>query len=591
MRRNNKSFLNPTDLDATIHNIRGGGILASKSDLNLREAVFAAGCVMLMSAAKGDVAAVTKNVQDGVCDVNFRDYDRRTALHVAASEGKLEMVRYLIAAGAKVNRSDRWGGSPLDDALRHRHPEVAKYIRSKGGRTGNADKSTSLITAASEGDVEEVMMLVEDDINVNIGDYDKRTALHLAAGEGKVEVLKYLVENGADVNCEDRFGGRPLDDAMANVHKECADYLRQRGAKHGKNASAKDMGKLRGGLDESESGHELDVSKSMTIDSMKVEWTDLEMIDKIGAGEFGEIYKCRWRGSLVAAKCVKSAKIRATWSRPEETDELKQSMSQSSKDAALNDFRVETAILRQLRHPNICMLLGYSNTKDFEVMISELMKCSLLDVFSAHRVQGTRLKFKTQLRYAIELAKGMNYLHTCKPPILHRDLKPANLLIDFKDTLKISDFGLAKLRPQKGSKDDKETDKFIMTGETGSYRFMAPEVFRHEEYNETVDIYSFAMIFYNLLAGYAPWPSWNGVKAVTSAAMEGARPNIPREWDQQLATLLKKCWNENPKVRPRFMDVLEELNSYHQIIFKKTVDESTGDNVGGVQAGCECLIS
>ena len=49
---------------------------------------------------------------------------------------------------------------------------------------------------------------------------------------------------------------------------------------------------------------------------------------------------------------------------------------------------------------------------------------------------------------ATALAQGMNYLHTCKPPILHRDLKPANLLLDFSDTLKVSDFGLAKLRPE-----------------------------------------------------------------------------------------------------------------------------------------------
>jgi serine/threonine protein kinase len=155
------------------------------------------------------------------------------------------------------------------------------------------------------------------------------------------------------------------------------------------------------------------------------------------------------------------------------------------------DFRIETQILSQLRHPNICMMLGYSATKDFEVMISELMQCSLLDVFNAHRVNGTKMTKKKQLRYAIELCKGMNYLHTCKPPILHRDLKPANLLLDFRDTLKVTDFGLAKIRPEKKMDADStmETDKFIMTGETGSYRFMAPEVFRHEEYNEAVDVY------------------------------------------------------------------------------------------------------
>ena len=74
---------------------------------------------------------------------------------------------------------------------------------------------------------------------------------------------------------------------------------------------------------------------------------------------------------------------------------------------------------------------------------------------------------KLQIVYAEQLAQGMNYLHTCKPPVIHRDLKPANLLIDHSGVLKISDFGLAKVRP-----DPKmlENTKFVMTGETGSYR-------------------------------------------------------------------------------------------------------------------------
>jgi serine/threonine protein kinase len=65
---------------------------------------------------------------------------------------------------------------------------------------------------------------------------------------------------------------------------------------------------------------------------------------------------------------------------------------------------------------------------------------------------------------------------------MHRDLKPANLLIDFSGVLKVSDFGLAKLRPTPTK--EKDPNKVFMTGETGSYRFMAPEVFRHEDYDE-----------------------------------------------------------------------------------------------------------
>ena len=92
------------------------------------------------------------------------------------------------------------------------------------------------------------------------------------------------------------------------------------------------------------------------------------------------------------------------------------------------------------------------------------MKCSLLDVFKSHIVQGTRMPSRTKIIYATQLALGMNYLHTCKPPIIHRDLKPANLLIDHSGVLKISDFGLSRIRPDPGKN---ETEAFTMTGETG----------------------------------------------------------------------------------------------------------------------------
>ena len=153
----------------------------------------------------------------------------------------------------------------------------------------------------------------------------------------------------------------------------------------------------------------------------------------------------------------------------------------------------------------------------------------------------------------------MNYLHTCKPPIVHRDLKPANLLLDHTGVLKISDFGLAKVRADPKKKKEKGR---LMTGETGSYRFMAPEVSRHEDYNETVDVYSYAMIVYYLLDGNPPWPTLAGIEAVRRASEEGDRPIIPRNWDQRLISILMECWDENKSARPPFKQILQTLEEY-----------------------------
>lgn len=172
-----------------------------------------------------------------------------------------------------------------------------------------------------------------------------------------------------------------------------------------------------------------------------------------------------------------------------------------------------------------------------------------------------------------------------KPPIVHRDLKPANLLLDHTGVLKISDFGLAKVRPDPKKKEVGDKVRF-MTGETGSYRFMAPEVYRHEDYNETVDIYSYAMIFFYLLDGRPPWPTLNGLEAVRRASDEGDRPIVPRHWDQRLQAILTDCWDENRNARPTFNRILEILDNYCKDTFHTDITK----NSRVADTGCNCTI-
>jgi len=116
---------------------------------------------------------------------------------------------------------------------------------------------------------------------------------------------------------------------------------------------------------------------------------------------------------------------------------------------------------------------------------------------------------------------------------------------------------------------------------------MAPEVYRHEEYDETVDVYSFAMIFFYLLIGRPPWPTLPGLEAVRKAALEGDRPNIPRDVDVRLQSLLKDAWDDNPKVRPPFSKISTALAAYNKDVFKTDTNAiaSAEDD-----ARCKCSI-
>ena len=127
----------------------------------------------------------------------------------------------------------------------------------------------------------------------------------------------------------------------------------------------------------------------------------------------------------------------------------------------------------------MCQVLAYSDAPGREILVSELMRGSVLD---ALRLLGDekRLPKARALRWATELARGMAYLHSRRPPVLHRDLKPGNLLLDGARSVKITDFGLAKIRSdapglsdgapgleqRTGPMDDSTAD---MTGTTGSY--------------------------------------------------------------------------------------------------------------------------
>ena len=351
-------------LDDTRHYVKGKGILASRKDMQVDPDEFADGCKLLQACALGNIQGMHSLLKLRPHHINFRDYDRRTALHVAASEGKLNMVMELVHNyNAAINRSDRWGGSALDDACRHRHSEVIQYLRSKGASTGSTDINANVITAAAAGDIDDLEVLLSgielsiffngtstsskavsplkknSKVDINGTDYDGRTALHLSSAAGHVKVVRFLISKGADVNVVDHWGGRPLDDAIRMSRVACIRLLQSHGAKSGKGEHI---------------GESSGRNRNKEDKNLKVEFSELDVIDKIGSGAFGEIFKCKWRGTLVAAKCIKNTKIVEVFR--EDPDNITSVRSTEEGDMndeevadALSDFREETAILRTLR--------------------------------------------------------------------------------------------------------------------------------------------------------------------------------------------------------------------------------------------------
>jgi len=187
----------------------------------------AAAVQLCEAAAQGDTPQLELLVEVIGVDPNLGDYDNRTALHLAASNGHLESITRMLEFGyLDLSPLDRFGQTPLDDAIRHEHVAVQKLLRSEGAQMGNVEFGVALCEAAAENDHEKIRQMIEAGVKAGMADYDYRTALHLASSNGNLETVVFLLREGhVDPNPLDRFLNTPLDDAVRHRHQDVVELL------------------------------------------------------------------------------------------------------------------------------------------------------------------------------------------------------------------------------------------------------------------------------------------------------------------------------------------------------------------------------
>ncbi|XP_057977946.1 serine/threonine-protein kinase EDR1 isoform X2 [Malania oleifera] len=279
------------------------------------------------------------------------------------------------------------------------------------------------------------------------------------------------------------------------------------------------------------------------VGDREILWEDLVIGERIGLGSYGEVYQADWNGTEVA---------------------VKKFLDQDFSGAALAEFRREVRIMRRLRHPNVVLFMGaVTRPPNLSIITEFLPRGSLYRILHRPHCQ---IDEKRRIKMALDVAKGMNCLHSSIPTIVHRDLKSPNLLVDKNWNVKVCDFGLSRLKHH----------TFLSSKSTaGTPEWMAPEVLRNEPSNEKCDVYSFGIILWELATLRLPWSGMNPMQVVGAVGFQNRRLDIPKEVDPLVARIIWECWQLDPNLRPSFAQLAVALKPLQHLVIPSHLDQQS----------------
>ncbi|KAA8497226.1 Serine/threonine-protein kinase STY46 [Porphyridium purpureum] len=267
----------------------------------------------------------------------------------------------------------------------------------------------------------------------------------------------------------------------------------------------------------------------------------------LGRGASGITYNGEYKGKKVAIKAYSVAILR------------------NDADAVKN----EMSLMATLRHPNIVGFCGLCLSR-------EPLAAALVTDYASNGELGDALYVKNlfkkrgaEMRFdvAIGLAEGLKYL--AENNIVHRDIKPANVLLGDDFSPLLTDFGFSRLADSSGN----------MTGETGSYKYMAPEVTKHTKYSVKADVYSYAILINEIFCEERPFESLLPIQAAVAVVKKGQRPSQKKLGDEELKKLIQECWQDDPDRRPQWSLIIDTLKQRKAVALEKGDGKAKNKNI------------
>lgn len=173
-----------------------------------------------------------------------------------------------------------------------------------------------------------------------------------------------------------------------------------------------------------------------------------------------------------------------------------------------------------------------------------------------------------QMAAIFDIANAMMFLHSRN--ILLLDLKPENCGFDANGKLKLFDFGLAT------SLDNKKkvgADQYLLDKFVGTPRYMSPEVAHGCPYGKACDVYSFALVCWEILALEKPFASMTREDLLMEVYQKQQRPKVAKRWPALMKSLIRRSWYHNPRYRPQFYEI--------KAILLDVTTSSTAEKNGG----------
>ena len=208
-------------------------------------------------------------------------------------------------------------------------------------------------------------------------------------------------------------------------------------------------------------------------------YNEIDLIEKIGEGTYGEVFRAEWKGKQVAAK------------------QLKKHIFEIHFRSKIGErFKSECQLLEQTKHPNIVTFYTVIALQDQPpVIVTELLECDL-QKFLCQSTKEPRVDLPHTVQIMLDVAEGLNYLH--QHDIVHRDLASKNILLTQERRAKIADLGVAKAF---------ESYSMMATAEPGTPLYAAPETYsvnpfkKKTVYTVKVDVFSFGAVLLEVIIG------------------------------------------------------------------------------------------